>query len=155
MARGKESLAIQAGSGTLSRSRARPARGGRDAVRAEPMAGGGGVVGRAGRRTKEEREMEGTDGAAGGGREGRGPDREALRAGRQRLMSARELSEDAAGGGGRPRIRNGPFLKHLPVRGAVSGLGVLHPSLYSQDFHSLRTPLAEDAGGGGGGIPVF
>lgn len=41
--RGKESLAIQAGSGTLSRSRARPAGGEGDAVRAEPRAGGRGA----------------------------------------------------------------------------------------------------------------
>lgn len=33
----------------------------------------------------------------------------------------------------------GLFLKHLPVPRGVSGLGGLHPSLYSQDFHSLRT----------------
>ena len=41
--RGKESLAIQAGSGTLSRSRARPAGGEGDTVRAEPRADGRGA----------------------------------------------------------------------------------------------------------------
>lgn len=86
MERGKESLAIQAGSGTLSRSRARPAGGEGDAV-----GEGGAPGGRAGRQTKEGREMGGTIGAAGGGREGRGPDEEARWAGRQRLRFAGEL----------------------------------------------------------------